>query len=109
MNFRIEGSGGLTIEVYEGSTGVTGGASATPINSNRNSTNTANLRTLKDPTIGVDGSLIDSMSVGERVVAGLVSSETEIILNCDVNYLYRITSLGTSNIISYRGFWHEYS
>ena len=107
MTFVIIGTEKLEVDVYEGASGISGGASVTPINNNRNSSNTSGLTVTKDPTsITGDGTLIDSYSVGSTGPFGQIGTakrDKEIILKQNETYLFRITSNAADNDISYKG------
>jgi len=107
--FTIQGSDKIQVDVYEGTTGVTGGAATTPINNNRNSSNTSGLTLVKDPaSITDDGTVIAGYSVGALKTTGEVKRTHELVLKQNTAYLFRATSLANSNIISYEGTWYEH-
>lgn len=110
---QIRGTSQLEVALYEDS-GYTGGSSVTPINSNRNSSNTPGMVLTKDPTIVTSGSLIASESSGlagenpaKSDIQASASRETEFILKDDSKYLLIITSRDASNVISYEINWYE--
>jgi hypothetical protein len=108
ITFSVIGTVGLTLTVYEGPTTIAGGTPVTPVNMNRSSSNTSGVTALKDPTsIGADGDLIFAASVGADKEAGTIPSGPGFVLAPGTKYLYRITSLGDSNVISYRAVWAE--
>lgn len=107
MEFYISGFKYLQMEIYEGATGVTGGATATPINMNRNSTNTSVATVLANPTITSDGSLIFSQAITTNKAGGTIRKEGKIILKQNQTYVFRFTSQEDNNIISYIGQWSE--
>ena len=110
MLFDLQSEKTLTVEFYEGTSGVEGGTTATPQNNNRNSSNTSMLSIKKDPTsIGDDGSLIGSYKWGSRKLGGDVSRDQEIILKADETYLWRFTSGEDSNNVWWRGSWYEFA
>lgn len=114
--FSVQGSEKVTAEVFEGASGITGGASTTPVNSNRNSANTSVFTITKDPTsITGDGNRIDAYSVGTASLTpsaqgniGEAKREEELILKQNTVYLFRITSGADANTISYKASWYEH-
>jgi hypothetical protein len=109
MLFDINTSAGFTLHIYEGTDDIVGGTPATPVNNNRNSTNTSGLTILKDPTSTTDGTLLYTFGGGSNQRGGVVSRGDELVLKQNEVYLFRITSLGASNRISYCGDWYEHS
>lgn len=108
LKFEIVGTDVIEVVVYEGTTGVVGGTTATPINNNRNSSNTSAMTIVKDPTsISNDGSRIWGASVGANKTVGAILAQEELPLKYSTSYLFRITSKGNGNIISYYGKWYE--
>jgi len=100
---------GASLEIYEGSTNVVGGTTVTPINNNRNSTNTSSLTVIKDPTSITDGTRIAGYLAGANRESGFNSRDREIILKQNTIYLFRFTSLSNSNAISFCGEWYEHT
>lgn len=109
MLFDVQSEKTLEIEVYEGASGISGGSTYVPWNNNRNSPNTSSITVLKDPTVVSDGTLIDNYKWGSNKNGGRLPRDQEIVLAANENYLFRFTSSENSNIIWYRGHWHEYA
>lgn len=114
MLFNIETTQPTEIYIYEANNLGTGGTAATPINNNRNSLGTSTLVIKQGQTVGTLGTLLSSKAVGAPGVAGkssggMASRVDEMILKQNSNYLYRITSRGGTNIISYQGYWYEHT
>jgi len=107
MLFDFSSSLGATMEIYEGASSVVDGTPATPINNNRNSTNTSVLTILKDPTSITDGTRIAGFLVGGNRSGGVNSRDKELILKQNTIYLFRLTSLANSNTIGFCGEWYE--
>jgi hypothetical protein len=113
MTFQVIGALKITVEIYEGSSSVVGGGSVTPLNNDRNSSNTSGLTIIKDPTSITDGTKIDGYSVGYAAGApvnftgGIAERNRELILKQNQTYLLRITSNVDANTISYKGSWYE--
>ena len=112
MTFEFEGTSRTEFYIYKAAT-VTGGATATPINSNQNSDLTSGCTIKKDPTISVAGTLIHSESRGLEgdnkigATGGQNEREHEIELAPNVTYVFKIISQDNGNIISYMGTWYE--
>ena len=112
MTFSVSSTNILTVEAYEGASGITGGTSAIPVNNNRNSSNTSVLTVVKDPTSISDyGTLIDSFKFGDSskfsLTGGEALRENELILKNNTTYVWKFTSGGDNNLITYRGSWYE--
>lgn len=106
--FKAYSSLGITVELYEGATGVSGGTAITPRNNNRNSVNTSGVILLKDPTITDDGTRAAGFLAGADRTAGSAGRENEFILKQNTTYITRITSLANSNSITWDAEWYEY-
>jgi hypothetical protein len=108
--FEFYASEGATIELFEGTSGITGGTSITPRNNNRNSINTSALTIIKDPTtITSDGTRAAGFLAGGGRTAGFTTRGKENVLKQNEIYLIRITSLAVSNDISWCGEWYEHT
>lgn len=107
MTFQVDSTAGINFQAYEGSFNISGGSAVTPINNDRNYTSASTLTVLKDPTIGDDGTLIFSTSVGSNRQSGFIQREREIVLKTETRYTWRITSLDNNNVVSYVGEWYE--
>jgi len=110
MTFNIEGTVvGSQIQIYEVSDYDLDGTVITPFNNNRNSANTSNLSISLDPTINSLGTLIYDAKSGTNRGSGVVERDREIILKQNTAYVFRISSLGANNVISYCGEWYEHT
>ena len=110
MLFKLYASDGATLDVYEGASSVVGGTTVTPMNNNRNSANASILTIKYNPTSITDGTKKEGFLAGAgRGESGIASREDEIILKTNETYLFRITSLGNSNSISYCAGWYEHT
>jgi hypothetical protein len=108
ITFYVQGTDGVSLEVYEGPATIVGGATVTPVNLNRAINNDSEITVTKDPTsIATDGDIVFAESVGADKQAGTVGGGIGFILSPGTKYLWRITSLGNDNIISYRAIWAE--
>jgi hypothetical protein len=115
LTFSIEGTGETQYRIYEGST-YTGGVSAIPFNSDRNSTNVSGIVAVIAPTVLTNGLLIASQSAGKNSTvpsrASLTANSTranEIILKRNTDYTIQITSVGDDNIVSFEVPWYEHT
>lgn len=110
LAFEVSSSEGATIELYEGTTGVTGGTTITPRNNNRNSANTSDVTLVKDPSaITSDGIRASGYLAGGGRTAGFAERDREFVLKQNTAYLVRITSLAVSNDISWCAEWYEHT
>jgi hypothetical protein len=101
---------GATLELFEGVSGVVGGTVITPRNNNRVSTNTSNVTMIKDPSsIASDGTRAAGFLVGAGRNAGFASRSKENILKKNTTYMIRVTSLASSNRISWCADWYEHT
>ena len=108
--FEAYSSTGAFIELYEGTTGVTGGTTITPRNNNRNSLNTSDVTLVKDPTsITSDGTRAAGFLAGANRSGGSIVRENEYVLKQNTSYLIRITSRAASNDISWAAEWYEHT
>jgi len=108
--FDAYASEGATIELYEGTTGVTGGTVITPRNNNRNSSTVSTITLVKDPAaITSDGVRAAGFLAGGGRTAGFASRDNEYVLMQNTSYLVRITSLAVSNDISWCAEWYEHA
>jgi len=109
----IDSGGVLTTEFYEGASGgMTGGTSATPLNSDRNSDTTSVLTITQGVTAPNDtGTTISKVKVGgtswKNVTGGSANSEEKIILKNNTTYCRKFLSGSDSNIIHYKAMWSE--
>jgi len=115
MTFIISGTSQTELIIYEGAA-VSGGASTTPFNNDRNSAHASVATISKNPTVNTVGTIIYSESKGlvgatprETGTAGLISRDREIILKQDTTYVFSIVSRDDDNIVSYVGEWYEHT
>ena len=109
FTFEFFSSTGATVELYEGASGISGGTEITPRNNNRNSLKVSGVTLIKDPTtITADGTRAAGYLAGANRSAGFVKRENENVLKQNTSYLIRVTSLASSNNISWCGEWYEH-
>lgn len=110
MSYELESITGGKLEIFEGTTGVSGGTTITPINNNRNSTNTSTLTILLDPTaITDDGTSLGIYLAGANRGSGQIRRDKELILKQNTTYLFRFTSTANSNSLGYIAKWYEHA
>jgi len=115
MTFVIESQLLSTVQIYEGATYAGGGSAVSPINSDRNSSNTSGLTIRRDGTASVNGTMIDSWKGGAAAVAnkpgavGNADRQNELILKQNTTYRYLVISGAASNTVSFSGRWYEHT
>ena len=65
-------------------------------------------------TVTTDGTLLSGQSFGvagnqNKSKSGGAKREQEIILKQNTKYIFRVTSNGAGNIVSYRAEWYEHT
>jgi len=118
MTFQASGTTQLEFNVYRTPT-VTGGTGTaqTPLNNNENSSTASTLTILRDPTITNAGTELPLGSSSGLQAAtpsranseGLIGRNRELILRQNTTYLFRFTSRGDGNIVSFCGSWYEHT
>lgn len=119
MSWDIISTGELTTEFYEGASGgMTGGTSVTPLNSDRNSSNTSNMTITKGVTAPTStGTTISQKKFGTSGGGGFFGGSgsggsdnrnAEIILKQNTTYCRKFLSGSDSNIVSFRAVWGEH-
>ena len=113
--WEISSNTEMETQLYENVTaGVSGGTSVTPINANRNSSNTSGASILKGIT--VDGAtfaysaIIDDNHEGldsRRIKAGLSEEGSSVILKKGTVYVRKFLSHGDGNVVNFRAMWIE--
>lgn len=115
FTWRIESNGILTTYFYEGvSGGMADGGDVTPLNNNRNSSNTSVLTITGNVTVATDlGTTIEQKKVGgegfKSVFGGSADRGSKIILKQNTIYLRKFLSDTAANIVSFRASWFEQS
>jgi hypothetical protein len=105
----------VTLQIYEGSTITFDGTDITPLNNNRNSSNTSGIVNMeKNPTVTAVGTLLATASLGTSTtpnagIPGQADRNRELILKQNTNYLFRITSGVNGNNITYLYEWYEHT
>jgi hypothetical protein len=115
--FNISGTSETDVDLYETTslTHVSGNA-LTPVNRNRNSSETSGMTFCHTPAGSGDGTKIDGVIFGldtgggatRRLAGGSASSRSELILKQNTAYLLRVTSGTDGNRISINFDWYEH-
>ena len=112
----ITSSGITSTWKYEGASGgMSGGTSVSPINANRNSSNTSVMTITKDVSAPTStGTTISTAKMGSSsggwfsvVNGGSVDSQNEIILKQNTTYCRKFTSGSNGNVIYFKAMWGE--
>ena len=111
--FEVAGSASTSFDVFEAGDFDDDGISSTPLNSNRNSSNTAGFGVSADCTVNSTGTRILNYRFGSgtnpsKALSGENRSRTELVLKQDTNYLWRIRSNAADNNVTYVGSWYEH-
>jgi len=114
VHFKAEGSAITQFDIYEDTlkSATTTDTALTPVNSNRNTTDTAEMKIgLAASTTDSDGTLIFTFKGGaaaqqSRTGDSGVSAE-EIILKKNAKYLARFTSFTDANLCDFYLLWYE--
>jgi len=115
MSWDIHGTNETLFQVYEAAT-FTGGTPVTCQNNNRNSLTVSGLTVVTTPTITVAGNLIEAVLLGADTASpskadfvGTASRESELILKQNTQYVFKFTSNGNDNNLSYLAYWYEHT
>ena len=109
MVFDLTSSGAMSVYTYEGAT-VTGGTAVTPLNNNRNSSDTSLAILKANPDITSAGTVLDSAYVGAgQKGSGFDERNRELILKQNSTYLFIMKSGAATNYINYTGEWYEHT
>jgi hypothetical protein len=114
--FQAELSEGGYMEVFE-DTGVaaefdvSGGTAQTPINMNRNSSNTSGLTITYGATVtaATSAARLDAKVVGGKKSAGATAARHEFILKQNTEYLFRVSTYADNNEGSLGLGWYEHT
>lgn len=104
----------VTVNLYEGSSGNSGGSTETAINRNRNSSNTSTVTIKSGVTVSTNGTKIGSTYLGGGTGVGQSRSGSE--MGEDNEFVFKPSTLytievingsGSANNIAIRLFWYE--
>lgn len=108
FSFNIASTGPVKVQFYEAPTTTANGTAADEINRDRNSVNVASMTMFQDPTVTVDGTLLQEFSLGATGGAKAGATETRVwVLKQNTKYLVKLISGQASNEISTELFWVE--
>lgn len=108
MLFNIEGTGAISLNIYEVAVPDAVGSVVTPINNNRNSDNTSSLIVRNGDTFTGIGNKIFGARTGANKEVGIIARTSELILKSDTTYLFRITNeTSLANVVSWCAEWYE--
>ena len=108
MVFQIEGTGGVILEIKEGAATDVAGTVVTPINNDRNSSNTSDSVVRTGDTFTSEGTTLYTQQTGANQKAGAISRNREIILKQNTTYIFRLTNAtALANQITYAAEWYE--
>ena len=108
----IIGEAEFQVEIYEGATVSSTGVPLTPINNNRNSTNTAGLFPFAAPTVTDEGTRIWNGVTGAGRYPSAVSAEFgfEIVAKQNTIYLFKLTKVSPgTHYIDTNFWWYEHT
>ncbi len=108
--WEIESSGGLVTQFYEGASGgMAGGSAVTPLNNNRNSTNTSGVVITSGVAVATADGLLISQASWKKRTQGSQVREDELILKRDTIYLRKFTSTENDNLVRFKASWYEHT
>lgn len=106
--WSAEGTAAIHIFVYEDVIVSVNGTIVTPVNRNRNSTNTASGIFRENDTITSSGTLLWQWHTSDRKIAGAGGERDELILKQDTVYMFVIESEVNGNAVSGILSWYEH-
>lgn len=110
MNFRIEGTGAISLEIFEGATVDAAGAAVIVYNNDRNSVNASSDTVRSGDTFTAEGTVIYHVQSGANKVVGILARDRELILKQNTVYIFRITNeTAVANQLSYCAEWYEHT
>lgn len=113
--FNIKSTGICTSYLDEGAVGgMTGGVSMTPLNNNRNSTNTSNMIIVSNVTDSADYAVrLENDMWGadgfKENIGGGSGRDDELVLKRNTTYLRTFVSGADDNIIQFKASWYEHT
>lgn len=112
FTWNISSTGILTTEFYEGAS-VSGGSGVTPINNNRNSSNTSGFTITSGVSASSDGTLISAAKWGttgfKDIYGGGGGREDELVLKQNETYMRKFISGSALNVVSFKATWYEHT
>lgn len=112
--FDVESTGETYFGIFEGGTITATGTVVTPVNNNRNSSNTSAVRLYKNSTIGSSGTSLGQHLFGvasnpATSMGGGIGREDELILKQNTLYHFIFVSNSNGNNVDYLGLWYEHT
>jgi len=114
FTWDIVSNGILETRFYEGSSGgMADGSNVTPLNNNRNSSNTSGMTITSGVTVATTlGTLISNRKVGgagfKSTFGGQSSRDDEIILKQNTTYLRSFVRSSDANVVAFKAMWYEH-
>jgi len=113
LTWKIQSSGILETYLLEDATGgMAGGTVITPLNSDRNSANTSDVRLWQGVTTCVSGTTIANSRVGAAAFKGSVGGDPSradmLVVKSGVSHMRAFKSFTAGNNISFRAGWDEH-
>ena len=114
MDFEVISTRQLELHIYEEATFAGDGDAITPLNKNRNSSNTSGMTVQSNGTVSAIGTDIYPHIQGDatnpsRYIGGLVDRDHEIILKQNTSYRFVLESNIDNNVVTYEGLWYEHT
>ena len=113
LTWQISSNGITVAKFYEDAEGVSGGSAVTPLNNNRNSSNSSGVTLTSGVSTTGDGTLISSASWGgegfKSVSGGGAGRGDELILKQNTTYLRVFESATDNNVIGFKATWYEHT
>jgi hypothetical protein len=110
LRWQLSSELGITFRIFENPTTTANGTAESTYNMNRNSSNTNNVDAYYDPTVTDEGTeLISQLIAGSNQSASSGTSDVELVLKENEDYLLKIISRGNGNDMNYELNWFEES
>ncbi|MCK5017429.1 MAG: hypothetical protein KAS32_10215, partial [Candidatus Peribacteraceae bacterium] len=111
------GGTGITITTFDevATGGMTGGSGVTPLNNDRNSSNTSGMvltsgvTNADSYTTRIGNTKFGTATSPQRAIGGSSGREDEIILKQNTTYLRTFISESDNNYVSFKAFWYEHT
>jgi hypothetical protein len=110
LRWQLSSELGITFKIFENPTTTANGTAEPTYNMNRNSSNTNNVDAYYDPTVTDEGTeIIAQLLAGSNQSASSGTSDIELVLKENEDYLLKIISRGNGNDMNYELNWFEES
>jgi hypothetical protein len=108
LRWQLSSELGVTFYIFENPTTTANGTAEPTWNMNRNSSNTNNVNAYYDPTVTAEGTeLLAQLVAGSNQSASAGTSDIELVLKENEDYLLKIISRGNGNEMNYELNWFE--